>query len=303
MKKIRLFQALILAIIISACGQDTTSENPLTEILNISYTTDSHFEPDSLQQLNLLIPKKTEAPPLLLWIGGGAWSFVDRHMEMDLCKKLAASGIAVASVGHRLSRGSFSEKRKRHGVQHPEHIKDIAMAFNWLKKNASKYGYDPKNIFVGGYSSGAHLSALLGMDASYLNAHGLELSDIKGILPVSGAFDIQDYYQVFYHHENAATRAMAETHVKDVFGEEEHFFAASPISYIDELKLPMLLISDNALDNYTKLFESKLKEKGYTDFEVYYETTMDHGQLWRALSNDKHNTVRDKMISFIREHS
>ncbi|MEX0287528.1 MAG: alpha/beta hydrolase [Flavobacteriaceae bacterium] len=301
MKKFRLYHAFFLAFYISGCAQEKSSGATLTEILNISYQINS--EPDSLQQLNLLIPKDIDSPPLLLWIGGGAWSFVDRHMEMDLCKKIATAGIAVASVGHRLSKGSFSEKRKPTGVQHPEHIKDVATAFTWLVKHAEEYGYDNKKIFVGGFSSGAHLSALLGMDARYLQAHGLSPDNIKGLLPISGAYDIPDYYNVFFTHENASSRAFAQTHVKDVFGEEENFVAASPVTYIDELKLPMLLVSDNALDNYTKLFEKKLKEIGYDDFEVYYEKALNHGELWRAMSTAENNEVRSRMIKFIRKHS
>ena len=38
---------------------------------------------------------------------------------------------------------------------------------------------------------GVHLVALLGTDEAYLRAEGLRLSDLKGVMPVSGVFDIR----------------------------------------------------------------------------------------------------------------
>lgn len=258
---------------------------------------------DSLQRLNLILPEGVDHPPLLMWIGGGAWSFVNRDMEMDLCRKFAREGIAVASVGHRLSKGEFSPQRHSTGVKHPSHIEDVASAFKWLYDNSGSYGYDSENIFVAGYSSGAYLAALLGMDEEYLKAHGLKTSSIRGLIPVSGTFDIVDYHAVFYNHADEATRELAETHVKDVFGEEDGFEEALPTNYIKDLRLPMLLISDNALYNYTKFFEEKLSELNYSDFKVYHERHLNHGELWRGLSNSEDSKVRDLMLQFIYEHT
>jgi len=74
-----------------------------SKFTNISYAQTIGDERDSLQMLNLLVPDTQKSAPLLLWIGGGAWSYVDRNMEMNFAENLAAQGIAVASVGHRLS--------------------------------------------------------------------------------------------------------------------------------------------------------------------------------------------------------
>ncbi len=209
----------------------------------------------------------------------------------------------MASVGHRLSKGTFSEKRHAVGVRHPEHIKDIAAAFKWLYDKASKYGYDRDRIFVGGYSSGAHLSALLAMDPKYLAKHGLSLENISGVLPISGAFDIEDYYLVFKNHENLELRALSDTHVKDVFGEPEQFKSASPVTYMANLRSPVFLVSDRGLTNYTKLFEKRLKEAKYTNFEVHYIEDFDHGGLWKDISGPDISEVRKRMSDFVQSKS
>ena len=293
---------LILLILTNSCAQHKKELVSVKELADIPYMKAAKETDAQLQRLNLLLPENVSNPPLLLWIGGGAWSFVDRHMEMELCRKIAQEGIAVASVGHRLSKGEFSEKRKKQGVQHPAHIKDVAAAFKWLYDHADSLKYSQRNIYVGGFSSGAHLAALLAMDSRYLKANGLTPGNIQGIIPVSGAFDIEHYYSVFLNHENQASRAMAKTHVVDVFGPPSNFKAASPATYLAELKLPVLLIADNAIKQYTELFEKALLEIEYADFKIYYEESMDHGALWRSMSKDEHSVSRAMMITFIKEY-
>lgn len=256
------------------------------------------------QKLNLVVPINVDKPPLLIWVGGGAWSFVDRNMEMDLAKKLAQEGIAVASVGHRLSKGTFSPKSKPTGITHPAHIKDLAEAFAWCHKNAGKYGYDPSNIFVGGYSSGAHLSALLAMDDEYLDGLGLSTNLIRGVIPIAGTYDIVDYYHVFFDHENPDTRKMAETHVKDVFGNDVSAFEeASPVTYLEDFDIPMLLISERGLYNYTKIFEEKIKTSDYQKVTIIHVSDYDHGGLWRNLSYDSNSFTRKAIIQWINSQS
>ena len=274
------------------------------EILNLSYLSPKEVVVDSLQRLNLVLPTGVKNPPLLIWIGGGAWSFVDRHVEMKFARKMAREGIAVASVGHQLSKGSFSSKAKEDGIKHPAHIKDVAAAFKWLLDHAQQYGYDQNNIFVSGFSSGGHLAALLGMDKTYLTAHGLGFEHVKGIIPVAGAYDINHYYSVFLNHNDPEVQKMANTHVKDVFGDtEEDFRAASPTTYLDNLELPMLLISEGGLFNYTKVFEEKIWASQYRKCQIFHVLNLDHAGLWNDISNTEDSQTRKVMVDFVKRQA
>jgi hypothetical protein len=248
-------------------------------------------------KVNLVIPDDVEQPPLLIWIGGGAWSYVDRKMEMDLARKIAGQGIAVASVGHRLSPATWKDPALSKGIRHPAHIHDIARAVAFLYKNAGRYGYSQKNIFIGGYSSGAHLSALIVMDPSYLENVGLSKNIIKGVLPIAGTYDIMHYHQVLTEGNG---KAFADNHVGSVFGlTTEDFTNASPSAFLDNLSTPMLLVSETNTFKYTRLFENRLRDREFRELEVFHVHRMTHGELWKNLSYAEKSICRDLMTSFI----
>ncbi len=251
---------------------------------------------DSLRMLNLVLPELDDPFPLLVWIGGGAWSYVDRNQEMDLARQFSKSGIGVAAVGHRLSNPIWQDSSLDVGLQHPIHIRDIAAALRWIFDQASTYGYQKSQIFVGGFSSGAHLAALLCTNEKYLREVNLDQQDIRGILPVSGTYDIFDYHAVF---ANGNRPEMAETHVEAIFGSGDLFQDASPVHFRKNLKTPMLLISDTGLFNYTHLFTEKLREISYRDFEVLHVQQLGHADLWKDLSHNEQSIYRKHMENFI----
>jgi dipeptidyl aminopeptidase/acylaminoacyl peptidase len=293
--KTHLLLLLLLCWVLSGRCQDNQQ---FSEFKDLAYVSSGDASP--YEKLNLVLPKNKKDFPLLLWIGGGAWSYVDRNMEMDFARKMAREGIAVASVGHRLSPATWKDPSMTTGIKHPEHIKDVAQAFQWLIAHASKYGYAPSKIFVAGYSSGAHLTALLAMDHRYLENVGCSVSQIRAIIPMSGTYDIPHYYEVLA----SSDPKLADDHVKGVFGSSrEEFLNASPSSYLHGLQVPMLLISDKDLVKYTRFFEAKLQETDFKDFNVIYVEDLGHGGLWKDISFAEHSKHRDAVVAFIRKHS
>ena len=297
MQRSILFSATLCLLCFFACAQNDKSV-PQRVIENLAYLPAEEIEVDSLQRLNLVLPAGEEKTPLLVWIGGGAWSFVDRHKEMDLAQQFAAKGIAVASVGHRLSAAVWADSNRTEGVQHPVHVQDLAAAFKWLYDHAEEYNWDREQIFVGGFSSGAHLAALLSLDESYLAVHGLSLANIKGVIPVAGTYDVSHYHAAF---ANSDTRsALADTHVKAVFGDtEEDFKAASPITYLESMSVPMLLISENNTYNYTRVLEQALDEGSFKEYKVIHVLELGHRDLWNNLSFEAESPYRQAMLDFI----
>ncbi|GAB2495205.1 MAG: alpha/beta hydrolase [Cytophagales bacterium] len=279
----------------------TIGNYELVEHKEIDYALEELFSEDTLQRLNLVIPIKNDKIPLLIWIGGGAWSYGDKNQEMDLARRFAANGIAVACIGHRLSPAIWRDSTLNKGIQHPKHIQDVALSIKWLYENADKYGYDKDGFFIGGYSSGGHLSALISLDSTYLNQVGLSHKIFKGIIPISGTYDIIDYHNVL---SNSGRPELAEQHVEAVFGEGiENFRLASPVAYLNNLSVPLLLISDNNMYNYSKLFEEKIRLTEFRNMQVVYSYDLSHGGLWRNLSYEKNSIYRQIIINFIRTNS
>lgn len=275
-------------------------EIELKEINNIPYYEEGNKLNSDLTQLNLIIPVAVENPPVFLWIGGGAWAYVDRHREMDLCRNMAKQGILVVSVGHRLSPQLLYEQKNPEGIKHPAHIKDVAQAFKWVIDNAEKYAYSTENIFVGGFSSGAHLATLLAADERYLKKHDLSPKNIKAIIPVGGGYDIPRYKTALFEEDPT----MIERHINPVFGSTNAaHLDASPITYLDHFNTPMLMISESDTYQYSVVFEQALKAKEIKHYQVLNCHNETHSSLWKKLSWAETNMYRNYMVEYIKSQS
>ncbi|WP_343486243.1 alpha/beta hydrolase [Allomuricauda sp. d1] len=273
------------------CGLISAQE--LKQINDLAYVQ----EGDSLQRLNLVLPEACNQCPLFIWIGGGAWSYGDKDMEMDLARQFATNGIAVASIGHRRSPATWRNAELDEGIQHPEHIKDVAKAVKYLFHNSAEYGYSQDRFFIGGYSSGAHLAALLDLNKTYLKEVGLPQKLFKGVVPISGTYDIVDYHQTF---KNGGNPELAVLHVEAVFGDSEaRFLEASPIQYLKSLQSPILFMSDATIAKYTEHLEKELEKTPFTNYRVIYDKGRSHGELWQHLSKDKVSEHRNHIVDFI----
>ena len=294
---IKTILCVLLFVCITGAKADAQKSNTyaIREINNLSYYNIDSLDSD-LTQINLIIPEGVENPPVFMWVGGGAWAYVDRHREMDLCRAMAKQGILMVSVGHRLSPKLLGQTKVYEGVKHPAHVTDLAHAFRWVYDHADEYGYAKENIFVGGYSSGSHLSAMLASNGEFMKAVGLSTSDIKAIVPVGGGFDIPHYRQSLIEEDSS----YLENHIYPVFGEtEEEQIAASPMTFIDDFNTPMLLISESDTYPYNVLFEKALSDLGRKNYQVLNCHNETHNSLWTKLSKDEDCIYRDYIVAYI----
>lgn len=299
MKKFTQLTIFLWMAWILGCAQGLFAQQTLyaiEEINDRSYYEVPGADPD-LTMLNIVKPVGVENPPVLLWIGQGAWAYVSRKNEMNICREFAKRGICMISPSHRLSPRLLGEEKVYEGVKHPEHVKDIAQAFKWVVEHADEYGYDPSNLFVGGFSSGAHLAALLAMDNRYLSDLGLSNRMIKAIIPVGGGYDIPHYRAELIKEDPT----YEQNHINVVFGETKAaHIDASPATYIDSLITPVLLISEGDTYLYNQVFEALLVEKEIPNVQVLNAHSETHGGLWKQLGAAAPNPYRDFMVSYIK---
>lgn len=245
-------------------------------------------------KLDLYLPENKAEAPLLLWIHGGAWVTGSRKQEAGLAKHLVAKGVGMAVMSYRLSDGKWMNPDFTGSAKHPDHIQDCVRALAWLKKQAQAYGYDAGKLFVGGYSAGGHLSALMCMDEQYLKAEGLNFSDIKGAVPMAGAYDMVAYYN---SHVEANGKEMADSHVLGVFGELEDVKQASPTEYIDASSIPMLVVSETDTYGYTKLLEDQVGDK--SNIEFYHVRDKNHSALYLDMARKADSEHTQKVADYL----
>jgi acetyl esterase/lipase len=144
---------------------------------DIAYT-----EPaDESRRLDVYTPADGQGYPILVWLHGGGWRRGDKAAVQQKPQAFVDKRFVFVSVNYR-----FVPQ-----VSVKEMTGDIAKAIRWVHDHAREYGGAPNKIFIAGHSAGAHLSALVCTDASYLEAEGMALSAIKGCIPVDTAvYDI-----------------------------------------------------------------------------------------------------------------
>jgi acetyl esterase/lipase len=137
----------------------------------------SDYEMDRCK-LDLYLPEGKKGYPTLVWFHGGGLTGGAKNGKdtVAVVRSLAAAGVAVVSVNYRLSPKA----------QYPAYIEDSAAAFAWVKSHIAEHDGDAGRVFVGGHSAGGYLTFMIGLDERYLRAHGLELTAIAGLIPVSG---------------------------------------------------------------------------------------------------------------------
>lgn len=174
---------------------------------DIPYLSGKGTDPER-HRLDLYAPKGAAGCPVLFFVHGGTWKYGNKGMYVPLGHTFAKLGFCTVVVNYRLSPQA----------KHPAHIEDVAAAFAWTVKNAGKYGGRGDRVVLSGHSAGGHLVSLLATDEKYLKAFGRSAADIRGVVAVSGVYEILPkvpvFQSVFGKDETVCRAASPLTHVK-----------------------------------------------------------------------------------------
>ncbi len=199
---------------------------------DIAYRTDAAADKER-HQLDVFCPKGVKDFPVVLFVHGGAWKWGDKNMYAGIGEVFAEAGIGMVICNYRLSPA----------VKHPAHIEDVAKAFAWTCKNIGNYGGDKSRLFVCGHSAGGHLVSLLATDPSYLKAEDQSVSDIKGVVAISGVYQVvhteKVFHEAFGNNEVICKKASPLTHV---IGKHPPFllaYAEKDYEYLDVMAKDM----------------------------------------------------------------
>jgi arylformamidase len=124
--------------------------------------------------------KKANAP-VFVFIHGGAWRSTATDRYGFIAPPLVEAGAHVAVV-------QFTGVEEAGGLL-PPMLKQVRSAVAWVYTNAASFGGDPSRIYIGGHSSGAHLTGVVTI--TDWSEFGVPADVLKGALCCSGMYDLE----------------------------------------------------------------------------------------------------------------
>jgi acetyl esterase/lipase len=259
----------------------------LTSELGINAENGVAYGPHPRQKLDIYrADPTTEKSPIVVFYYGGSWKDGDRAVYKFVGTALAKRGITTVIPDYRL----FPE------VQFPGFVDDAAKAYGWVGNNAARFGRcsGDRPIIVVGHSAGAHMAALLSLDASYLDRHAKGTRRPAAMIGLAGpyAFDPTTWPST-----------------KDVFASARgHPDRTRPVTFAGQGKAPPTLLLHGSDDETVKLYNTRdlgaaIKSAGQKVRVIEYPgighvgliLTVSKPLRWRA-------STLDDMVGFIEQH-
>lgn len=132
-------------------------------------------------KLDVCRPRDAVAAPVVIFFYGGALQSGYKELYRYLAKALARRGYVAVIPDYRI----YPE------VCYPDFLDDGARVVRWVKDNIARFGGDPDKLFLKGHSAGAHIAAMLSIDAHWLGKVGLDpRRDIAGLIGIAGPYDL-----------------------------------------------------------------------------------------------------------------
>ncbi|MBQ8055984.1 MAG: alpha/beta hydrolase [Paludibacteraceae bacterium] len=148
------------------------SANEYTTKKDISYTYSTNKYALERCKLDIYYPKKQNNCPVIVWFHGGGLTSGNKDIPYELKEK----GYVVVGVNYRLMPH----------VSIDSCINDAANAVAWCFNNIKNYNGDVSKIYVSGHSAGGYLSAMIGLDKTWLEKFDIDANQLKAIIPFSG---------------------------------------------------------------------------------------------------------------------
>jgi len=230
--------------------------------------------------LDVYQPEGVSDAPVLMYVHGGAWQLGGKSFNQHIGKTFARHGIVTVSVNYRLGGRA----------RHPAQIRDVARAFDWIKRNIGRYGGNPDDVFITGHSAGGHLVALLALNEKYLREVGRTSDEISGVIGISGVYRVGATSFIF----------------KDTFDPDpQALIDASPEYHVDDDQPPFCIIyarDDLPLLDIQAIGLTMALQKHHSPVKLV--RVEDRGHITTFLKiGEKDDPTHAVMLDFIREWS
>ena len=132
-----------------------------------------------------IYPASNPNAPVLVFVHGGYWKLGLGDDYDFVAMGLSLANFTVVLVTYALAPS----------VTIPEIVRQVRSSVSWTAKNIDAYNGDPTRIFIAGHSAGGHLAAMATL--TNWKEYGLSYDVLKGILAISGLYDLEPVAQTF----------------------------------------------------------------------------------------------------------
>jgi arylformamidase len=137
---------------------------------------------EEIQKLDIYAPKGAKNAPVLVDIHGGGWSAGTKNPSAIQASAVMSAGAIWVPIDYGLAPAYTID-------QMIDHVRE---AVSWIYWNIVRYGGDPNQVYIYGFSAGAHLAGTTLMTGWHGKYNVLE-DIIKGAVMISGVFDLEGY--------------------------------------------------------------------------------------------------------------
>lgn len=169
-------------------GTPAPKEMEVEEFLHVKYSDRDNYP----IYMNIYRPKDNPGKlPCLMYMPGSAWKKQNIDGRNNRLRNLASKGYVVACV----------EYRPCNVALFPAQIEDSKTAVRFLRKKARKYGIDTENIFIGGSSSGGHVTQMhaFTQDSELYDTplYGRYSCKARGLVSLFGPSELVQEFRIF----------------------------------------------------------------------------------------------------------
>ena len=233
--------------------------------------------------LDVYVPRApSDKPrPVVVFFYGGSWDSGKRGDYEFVAEALTSQGFVVVVPDYRV----YPE------VKFPDFMYDAAAATLWAKRNIAQYGGDAGHVFVMGHSAGAHIAAMLTLNAKYLDSVGMQPQDLAGMIGLAGPYDFLP---------------LTSERLKTIFGPEDERWKSQPINFVTGNNPPMLLLVGTADDTVwpknTYNLAAKIKAAGGPVQVIEYPGWGHIDMVAKLAKPLRDESLLKAIADFIRQH-
>ena len=143
---------------------------------------------DDKHRLTVFAPDGAQGVPVVVFVHGGFWREGDRSFYESIVGLYSNVGVALADNDVVTVIPSYRLYPQVASVD--DMLDDIAASIAWTRDHIAVHGGDPNRIVLSGHSAGAHLVTLLATRPDALKKRGIDPAVIKGVVPLSGIYDV-----------------------------------------------------------------------------------------------------------------